>query len=732
MHYREGEILVKFRDKISESEADKKVISKQASIKWKSHFTKVIKIKLPKDISVEKALEIYKNDPDVEYAEPNYIVKKAEVVPNDPFLIQQWFHKNTGQYIGGDFTRKTGTSDADIDTTDAWDITKGSNDIIIAIIDTGVDYNHPDLKDNIYRNPGEICNDGIDNDGDGFVDDCIGWNFSPYYSKRRADNDPYDDDCDGHGTHVAGIIGAIGNNGMGVSGINWNVKILPIKALTGVDKSCDDSGTTDIANLLSAMEYAILMGAKVVNASYTYPLSCSKTVPSLSEKEMIIKLKEAGILFIAAAGNYGCNNDIYPFYPASHKVENIISVAATDSDDNHAIFNSQFSSNYGINSVHISAPGKDIYSTIPESLGSYGFMTGTSMAAPVVAGVAGLLLAKNPNYSYKELKDIILNSGDVVSSLINKTITGRRINVFRALSSAYISTLPAKPAISDVILNNGKITIKWEDNSDNEAGFSIERAVNSNNFIEFANVNANAVVYEDDIVINEGTQCYRLRAYNNSGKSGYSNYKCFILTPLKPTDFYGIRKSETEIQLFWTDNSKIETGYEIERSLDGVNFNKIATTNKNSYYFVDQVNDNSDYYYKIKAISNVGNSEYPDMILIPSFTVNKIESNGSSKRCFIATAAYGTPFHPHIDVLRDFRDRVLMKFSVGRMFISAYYKYSPEIANVIKESFVLRVVCLMFIVPVVYFIKFPVFFIIAFFFLLYLYIFRKQRVISQS
>lgn len=723
MLYREGEILVKFRDKISESEVEKKIISKKASVKWKSHFTKVNRIKLPKDITVEKALEIYKNDPDVEYAEPNYIVKKAEVIPDDPFLIQQWFHKNTGQYIGGDFTRKTGTPDADIDTTDAWDITKGSNDIIIAVIDTGVDYNHPDLKDNIYKNPGEICNDGIDNDGNGFVDDCMGWNFSPYYSKRRVDNDPYDDDCDGHGTHVAGIIGAIGNNGIGVSGINWNVKILPIKALTGVDKSCDDSGTTDIANILSAMEYALLMGARVINASYTYPLSCSKVAPSLSEKDMITKLREAGILFIAAAGNYGCNNDIYPFYPASHKIENIISVSATDSDDNHAVFNSMFSSNYGINSVHISAPGKDIYSTIPESLGSYGFMSGTSMAAPIVAGVAGLLLAKNPNYSYYELKDIILNSGDMVPTLISKTITGRRVNAFRALSSAYMSLLPAKPTISNVILSNGKVTIKWEDNSDNEAGFYIERSVNSNNFIEIANLNANVVLYEDDVVINEGTQCYRLRAFNSNGKSWYSNYKCIIFKPLKPTDFYGIRKSETEIQLFWTDNSGIETGYEIERSLDGVNFVKIATTSRNSYYFVDGVDSNVSYYYRITTTSNVGKSDSTEIITIPPFSI----SEGSNKFCFIATASYGTNFHPHIDVLRDFRDRVLMKYSAGRMFVKVYYRYSPKIADVIKKYFLLRVMCLMFIVPLVYFIKFPVLFLVAFISLLSLYLFRTQR-----
>ncbi|NEO56228.1 MAG: S8 family serine peptidase [Okeania sp. SIO3B5] len=337
-----------------------------------------------------------------------------------------WALHNTGQ--------TGGTADADIDAPEAWDIQTGSNNVVVGVIDTGIDYTHPDLVNNMWTNPGETPGNGIDDDGNGYVDDVYGYDFA------YGDSDPFDP-IDGHGTHVAGTIGADGNNGQGVVGVNWDVDLMAIKFL-------DDNGNGNTFGAIQAIEYATMMGADLTNNSW------GGGGFSQGLYDAIAAAGAADSLFIASAGNSGTDNDATPHYPDGYDLDNIISVANTDQNDNLSS-----SSQYGARSVDLGAPGTQIASTYPG--GGYAYLSGTSMAAPHVSGVAALVLAENPDLSYQEVKDIILESTDPISALDGKTVTGGRLNAFEALSS--LNTAPTNPVrfdfngdgVADILWRNG-------------------------------------------------------------------------------------------------------------------------------------------------------------------------------------------------------------------------------------------------------------------------------------
>jgi len=355
------------------------------------------------NMSVKQAITSYYSEASaltdlIEYIEPNFIAYTAERFPNDPSFDQLWGLNNTGQ--------TGGTPDADIDAPEAWDISTGNN-VVVGVIDTGVDYTHPDLNDNMWTNPGETLGNGIDDDGNGFVDDYYGYDFI------NEDGNPFDDNF--HGTHVSGTIAAEGNNGIGVTGVNWNAKIMALKFL-------DSGGSGDYFDAIQAIEYSVLMGARITSNSwrgYGY---------SQSLYDAIAAAGSAGQLFVAAAGNESNNNDS-PFqaYPASFDLDNIISVAATDQFDQLAGF-----SNFGATSVDLGAPGVSTLSTFPG--GGYGYLDGTSMATPHVAGVASLILSQDSSLSPLEVKALILNSVDPLPSLTGITVSGGRLNAFNALN----------------------------------------------------------------------------------------------------------------------------------------------------------------------------------------------------------------------------------------------------------------------------------------------------------
>ncbi len=370
-------------------------------------------------------------DLNVEKSASDHIVNLTRI-PDDPYFNRSWSLHNTGQ--------TGGTPDADIDAPEAWGLQTGSNDeVIIAVIDTGVDYTHPDLAANIWTNPGEIPGNGIDDDLNGFVDDVHGWDFA------NNDNDPYDDDYTGHGTHCAGIIGASGNDSVGIAGVNRNVKIMPLKFFDS-----NGFGTTDDA--ISCIKYASMMGADIISNSWG-ELEYNRDL-----KDAISAAGDSGILFVTAAGDYRLDTDHSPYYPACYDVPCIVSVAATDHNDQLS-----FLSNYGAVSIDLGAPGVEIYSTVPGN--SYAYNSGSSMAVPHVAGVAGLIKAQNPKLTCEELKEKLLAAVDPVPSLEGKTVTGGRLNAYNCLET---DSVPPSGAAGLTVVNRTfySVTLAWTASGD--------------------------------------------------------------------------------------------------------------------------------------------------------------------------------------------------------------------------------------------------------------------------
>jgi subtilisin family serine protease len=364
-------------------------------------------------------MQALQSDPRVEYVEPNYIYR-ASGTPNDPRFNELWGMNNTGQ--------TGGANDADIDAPEAWDTQTGSDSTLIAVIDTGVDYNHPDLAANIWTNPSEIPNNGIDDDHNNYIDDIRGWDFV------NDDNDPSDDNL--HGTHVAGTIGAVGNNGVGVAGVNWSVKIMPLKFLGG-----DGSGT--LADAISAILYAANNKARVMNNSWGGGGFSQALLDAIEYAD------SKGALFVAAAGNDGTDNDQSANYPSNYDAPNVVAVAAIDHSGNLAVWDlggggggcgcqgcgnavGAPGSNFGATTVDLAAPGKAILSTTPNN--GYTELQGTSMATPHVAGVAGLVFSQFPEWTHLQVKERLLSTVDVSPGLQGKMVTGGRLNAQRALS----------------------------------------------------------------------------------------------------------------------------------------------------------------------------------------------------------------------------------------------------------------------------------------------------------
>ncbi len=630
------EIIIQFNDDVSASNSRMETVADEAHSETGAVIKKSFKklkgmqlISISGNDSMKNALKSYLQNPKIKYAEPNYVVH-AMGTPNDPAFSVLWGLNNTGQ--------TGGTVDADIDAVEAWAISTGSSDVVIAVIDSGVAINstistgHPEMAGNIWLNTGETdCSNGVDDDSNGYIDDCFGWDFVD------DDNDPMD--YKGHGTHVAGTIAAVGNNGQGISGVMWNASIMPLRFL-------DSTGSGSTADAISAILYANANGAHVINNSWGGGGYSQALSDAISASNAVV---------VCAAGNSGTNNDSTPFYPASYTSDNIISVAATDKNDKIASF-----SNYGATSVDVAAPGVSIYSTLParnqhffdnmtnlnnwtselswglssinysspnsasdspsgnyldntsaslvisnplnlsEIRGSvldymlrletesnydficidasttgiswnnivcyhgstnnsfyamnedlaqydeqgsfylrfrlesdssitydgayidnviittysenysgteYAYYNGTSMAAPHVSGVAGLLKAYKPNLSNLEIKAAILENSDSVISLNGKVITGGRLNAFGALNSVYCPRLPV------IIANTGDDFTNMQDAYD---------AAGSGDIIF-----CHETTFTEDLVVDLNKEVTFQGGYNcdYSARSGMSTFK---------------------------------------------------------------------------------------------------------------------------------------------------------------------------------------------------------------
>ena len=420
---RPGEVILKF--KATASQADKDLILGQLHAARIKHFARInADHERITGMSAEEAVSRFRGNPAVQYIEPNYIAQ-AVAVPNDPSFDLLWGMRNTGQFGGA--------IGADIDAVDAWDLATGSSDVVVGMIDTGIDYTHPDLAANIYVNTGEIAGNGIDDDGNGFIDDVRGWDFV------NNDNNPMDDNL--HGTHTAGTVGAVGDNGIGVVGVCWHVRLMPLKFLSSF-------GSGSYADAISAIEYGIRMHVKILSNSW------GGFGYSDALRSAIADADAAGILFVAAAGNADVDTDVTPFYPAAYDLPNIISVAATTPSDDKAFF-----SNFGATTVDLGAPGTQTLSTVPS--GGYAYLQGTSMACPHVAGALALLYSRFPLLTPQAAKTHLMNSTDRIPGLNGLCVSGGRLNLFRALQGP--DSIPPAPVsnLAATGIASNRIALDW-------------------------------------------------------------------------------------------------------------------------------------------------------------------------------------------------------------------------------------------------------------------------------
>src|SRR5215212_8194160 len=397
-----GEVIVGLEE--DATQADLAALNRQTDAQTEEDLPRsdVNLVDLPQDVGVGEAVQRYEASPAVEYAEPNFTIFPS-ATPNDPSFNKLWGLNNTAQSIGG----QARTAAADADAPKAWNTMTGTAGTVVAVIDEGIDVSHPDLRNNMWTNPGEVPNNGVDDDG----------------------------------THVAGTIAAEGNNGIGVAGVNWHAKVMALKFLG------PNGGST--LDAVEAINYAVANGADISNNSWGYVGS-----PSRSLQDAINRADNAGHLFVAAAGNGGTdgvgdNNDASSSntnYPSSYPNPNIISVAATDNRDTLASF-----SNFGATTVDLAAPGVNVASTLPGN--RYGYYSGTSMATPHVTGVAALLKSQQPTLDDAQLKARILDGADRKSSLTGKVLTNGRLNAANALTSetgAVGATDTTGPTVSQI------------------------------------------------------------------------------------------------------------------------------------------------------------------------------------------------------------------------------------------------------------------------------------------
>ena len=401
--YRTDRVLVRFRATSSRAAISAAHSALRSEVLGEFESVDRLQVaRLAEGVNVQQALNHYRKNPDVLYAEPDYLVH-AISTPNDPQFTTQWNLHNTGQNGG-----KPG---ADIHAPEAWALTTGSSGVVVGVIDTGVDYTHPDLAANVWVASSSFTV----NTANGATVECASGTHG--FNAASSSCDPADDN--GHGTHVSGILGAVGNNSIGVAGVNWNVQILPCKFL-GSDGTGFISGAVTCLDLMKQLKDT---GVNIIATNNSW---AGGSLASQALQDAVLAQQQDGILFVAAAGNEFADNNLLPTYPANIPLSNLISVAATDRSDLIVPF-----SNIGRYTVHLAAPGSEILSTTPNN--TYSVLSGTSMAAPHVSGVAALLKAQDATRDWRAIKNLILSGGDTLA-VAGETITSKRLNAFGSMS----------------------------------------------------------------------------------------------------------------------------------------------------------------------------------------------------------------------------------------------------------------------------------------------------------
>ena len=472
-----GQLVVVWR--AGASRADRRTLAAQVGGAASTPASNVQIVHVPPGASTAAAIQAYRDSPLVRFAEPDRIASPM-AAPNDPLFAQQWALDNTGQthrvtrYRGLRGKNKTGTPGADVDAPEAWAAQTLHTPEVVAVIDTGVDTQHPDLQNSLWTNTAEQAGTpGVDDDGNGYIDDVNGWDFFD----KDADPGPSNGENNSHGTHVAGLIAAERDDATGITGVCGECQIMALRI--------GDARHLSLGRELKAIQYAIDNGANVIN------LSLGSPVWSPAERSAIHEAGDAGILVVAAAGNSSLDNDIEfydadgfdaaPLFPATYTLDNILSVAASNDRDRYGyisqceghieLWRCGFTS-WGHDSVDVAAPGVDIVSTVKPNLSGtaypgYDVWDGTSMATPLVAGIAGLVLSENPGFTPVQVKDAIMNSVDTPNSLRLYTHWARVLGLPRqALSGHFTRTQGRVNALAALTGSTSTATIQTDGNID--------------------------------------------------------------------------------------------------------------------------------------------------------------------------------------------------------------------------------------------------------------------------
>jgi subtilisin family serine protease len=741
-----GEILVKFKRWVPEKTKERVLRASGAFVIRPFPTLEIQHLGLPPSASVEEALRVYRQDPAVEYAEPNYIIHACQVFPNDPVFDPEhpyygllWGLYNFGQTVGG----RSGLPGADINASDAWEVTRGGEGVIIAVIDTGVAYSHPDLAANMWTNPGEdpwldphdlTTGDGIDNDGNGYNDDWRGWDFVD------GDNDPVD--YHGHGTHVAGTIAAIGDNGKGITGVMWEAGIMPLRIL-------NSHGMGAVSNAIRAIHYAVQKGARIINVSWGGGNYSQALYDAMASSD---------VLFVAAAGNDSLNTDSNPFYPASYDLPNIISVAATDPRDRLGSF-----SNWGPSTVDVAAPGATIYSTSPSTHSIGGTFPDNVESGPgnwTTGGTTPWAIVdtpyESPTHCWSDSpEDNYSNATDSWLILPTVDLSEKRLSrltyYLRMETEVYRDFLYVEASIDGMNWTNiygqgvgysGSTGGAFVKISDDISGYDGEPTVHIRLRLVADPQHTFDGVYVDDVDIASISHTYdgdefqflqgtsmaaphvsglagllvsaypalpleelRWRILNGTDElgdltekvatGGRINASNSLRLPMAPSRLCASQASGTQIDLQWVDNSPDEEGFTVERRVRGGRYREITRVDPDTTAYSDtNPEGGAPYTYRVRAFNRYGNSGYSN----EAWTANSgggvaftAGGGGSgSGGCFVATAAYGSPYHRRIDLLRAFRDEYLTDHPMGKKCVQLYYRYSPPVARFIADHPAMR------------------------------------------
>lgn len=577
-------------------------VANEVLIKWKDTPVNIDTVSTVRVSDVATAVDLFSQNDQVEYVEPNY-KRYLAAVPDDPYYYAQWYLEQT--------------NDSDIDVETAWDTTTGSSAVVVAVIDTGMDLNHPDLVDNIWINPNEVADNGVDDDQNGYIDDVHGWDFV------ANDNDPSAQPSSGsfvtdyvlHGTHVAGTVGAGGNNTIGVAGVNWDVSIMPLKIFT-------DDGEGDTDAVAEAVAYAVANGADVINMSYGGSFS------SQTEEQSMQDAADAGVILVGAAGNSSLDLNSIPFYPACY--DGVIGVGATDDSDLITDF-----SNYGSDCVDVAAPGEFLWSTyyyddtgtyseLQDDYGGYGYMSGTSMATPVVSGIAALVLAVDPGLSAVEVSDLIIGSADDIG---DDTLGAGRVNAASSVQAALSVAAPESVAVSSFHSSSAVHTItsthrtkdatpyfEWAEPASTAgiAGYYVYFGRERLNPLIDGTLQTNRnFVPTETLDGNERTYRLRIKAVDTGGRtSSLSQFLYLVDRQVERPTWQTIQaQANGGIILRWyKPKAEHVQAYKVYRSTERAGQYRSLSGTITRRKFVDTTAQAGQrYYYKVRAIDDLGN-----------------------------------------------------------------------------------------------------------------------------